>query len=114
MEGGKLLDNGQTGVIVVNHVMADLDGEHEEGAVPIPVRSMEGKTVLELILKQLLKHATHFHVQVSIIKCKTNQIGGVMVRVLASSALDRGFEHDRVKPKTVKLVCVASPLSTQH
>jgi hypothetical protein len=113
MEGGNLLDNGQTGVIVVNHVMEDLDGEHEEGAVPIPVRSMEGKTVLELILKQLLKDATHFHVQVSI-KCKTNQIGGVKVRVLASSALDRGFEHDRVKLKTVKLVCVASPLSTQH
>ena len=37
-----------------------------------------------------------------------------MVSVLASSAIDRGFEPDQVKPKTMKLVCVASPLSTQH
>ena len=33
-----------------------------------------------------------------------------MVSVLASSAVDRG----RIKPKTIKLVFVASPLSTQH
>ena len=38
-----------------------------------------------------------------------NRIGGVMVSMLASSAADRGFE-----PKTIKLVFVASPLSTQH
>ena len=36
-------------------------------------------------------------------------IGGVIVSVLASSAVDRGFE-----PQTFKLVFVASPLSTQH
>ena len=36
-----------------------------------------------------------------------------MVSVLASSAIDRGFEPDRVKSETIKLVCVASPLSTQ-
>jgi hypothetical protein len=42
------------------------------------------------------------------------QNGGVMVSVLASSAVECGFEPDRVKPKTIKLVCVASPLSTQH
>ena len=41
-------------------------------------------------------------------------IGGVMVSVLALSAVDRGFEPDRVKPKTIILVFVASPLSTHH
>jgi hypothetical protein len=42
-------------------------------------------------------------------------IGGVMVRVLASSAVDRGFEPRLVKPKTIKkLVFVAFPLITQH
>ena len=43
-----------------------------------------------------------------------NRIGGVMVSVLAKSAVDREFEPDRVKPKTIKLVCVASPLSTYN
>ena len=42
-----------------------------------------------------------------------NLFGGVMVSVLASSAVDRGFEPGRVKPKTMKLVFVASPLRTQ-
>ena len=37
-----------------------------------------------------------------------NRIGGVMVSVLASSAVDRGFESRSVKPKTIKLVVVAS------
>jgi hypothetical protein len=37
-----------------------------------------------------------------------------MVSVLASSAVDRGFDPDPVKPKTIKLVFVASPLSMQH
>ena len=64
MEGGNFLDFGQTGVIVVNHVMEDLDGEHEKGAVPTQVRSMAGTTVLEPIQKQLLKHATHLDVLV--------------------------------------------------
>ena len=41
-------------------------------------------------------------------------IGGVMVSVLTSSAVDRGLELYRVKPKTMKLVCVASSLSTRH
>ena len=41
-------------------------------------------------------------------------IVGVMVRVPASSAVDCGFEPVRVKPKTIKLVFVASPLSMQH
>ena len=50
--------------------------------------------------------SSHFH-EFYLIKKKC--IDGVMVSVLASSALDRGF-----KPKTIKLVFVASPLSTQH
>ena len=43
-----------------------------------------------------------------------NRIGGVIVSVLASSSVDRGFEPLRVNTKTIKLVFVASPLSTQH
>jgi len=43
-----------------------------------------------------------------------NYIGGVMVSLLASSAVDRGFERRSGKPTTIKLVFVASPLSTQH
>ena len=43
-----------------------------------------------------------------------NRIGGVMDSVLASSEVDRGFEPSQVKPKTMKSVCVASPLSTQQ
>ena len=38
-----------------------------------------------------------------------------VVSVLASSTIDYGFESPgRVKPKTIKLVFVASPLSIQH
>ena len=37
-----------------------------------------------------------------------------MVNVLAPSVVYRGFEPDRVKPKTIKLVFVASLLSTHH
>ena len=66
MEDGNLLDFGQTGVIVVNHVMEDLDGEHDKGTVPTQVQSMAGKTVLGPIQKQLLKHATHLLVLVSV------------------------------------------------
>jgi len=36
-----------------------------------------------------------------------------MVSVFSSSAVDSGFEP-RVKPKTIKLIYVASSLSTQH
>ena len=41
-------------------------------------------------------------------------IDGVMISVLALSVVDRGFDHNRVKRKTMQLVCVASPLSTQY
>jgi hypothetical protein len=40
--------------------------------------------------------------------------GGVMVSVLASSVVDHGFEPRSGKPKNMKLVFVASTLSTQH
>ena len=43
-----------------------------------------------------------------------NRIGGVMVSMLTSSAVGRGFESGRVIPKTIKLVFAASLLSTQH
>jgi hypothetical protein len=46
--------------------------------------------------------------------CIITSIGGIVVRVLVSSVVDRGFEPDQVKPKTIKLVFVASPLGTQH
>jgi hypothetical protein len=41
-----------------------------------------------------------------------NRIGGVMDSALVSSVVDRAFEPCRVKPKIIKLVFVASPLST--
>ena len=43
-------------------------------------------------------------------------MGDVMVRVLILSAVDRGFEprSGQTKEKTMKLVFVAPPLSTQH
>ena len=41
---------------------------------------------------------------------RTNRIDGVMVNVLASIAVIRGFELGRVKIKTIKLVSFDSPL----
>ena len=43
-----------------------------------------------------------------------NRISGIVVSVLASSAVDRGFEPGQVKPKTMKFVFVATPRSMQH
>ena len=43
-----------------------------------------------------------------------NRMDGVMVSVLAFSAIDLGFETDVVIPMIIKFVIVASPLSTQH
>jgi hypothetical protein len=57
-------------------------------------------------------HPLNVHVQmfdVLYIAHVKQSLGGVMVSVFASSAVDRGFE-----PKTIKLVFVATPLSTQH
>ena len=42
-----------------------------------------------------------------------NRLGGVMVRRLASSVVDRGFEPRSGQTKDYKMVFVASPLSTQ-
>ena len=44
---------------------------------------------------------------------KINRIGGVMVSVLASNAVDRGPGRSNLY-NTITLVFVASPLSTQH
>ena len=41
-----------------------------------------------------------------------NRIDGIIVSVLDSNTVDRGFEPRSVKPNTIKLVIVASPLST--
>ena len=41
-------------------------------------------------------------------------ISGVMVSVLATGVVDHGFEPRSVNPKSIKLVCVASPLSSQY
>jgi hypothetical protein len=50
-----------------------------------------------------------------IINCMLfNHISGIMVSLLASSVVDRGFEPWLVKPQTIKLVFVASALSTQQ
>ena len=38
----------------------------------------------------------------------------VMLRVLAPSAVDCGWEHALVKAKTIKLVFAASPLRMYH
>jgi hypothetical protein len=38
----------------------------------------------------------------------------VIVSVLAPGAVDHGLEPRSVKPKTIKLIIVASPLSMQH
>ena len=52
--------------------------------------------VHELLFKKRFRH-------------EYSRIGGVMVYQLASGMVDRGLE-----PKNMKLVSVASPLSTQH
>ena len=43
-----------------------------------------------------------------------NRIDSVMVSVLASSAINCGYELGLVKQKNIKLIFVASPLRTQH
>ena len=56
--------------------------------------------------------SSHFH-EFYLIKKK--RIGGVMVSVLASSVVDRGFKPWSGQTKDYKiLVFVASALSTQH
>ena len=43
-----------------------------------------------------------------------HHIGSVMVSVLTSCVVDVGFEPGRVKPKTIKLVFVASSLNMRR
>ena len=43
-----------------------------------------------------------------------NSIGGVMVSMLASSAVDRGVKPDQVKSMSINLVFVTSPLSIKE
>ena len=62
----------------------------------------------------LINHMAEKTLGCSPISKNTNRISGVMVSVLNSSAVDRGFESDQVQPQTIKMVFVASPLSTQH
>ena len=74
-------------------------------------------STLKCTKENMLKNQTNnkdIFVYFFIYKPLFNRIGGVIVSMLASNAVDRGFEPDRVKPKTIKLVFVASPLSTQH
>jgi hypothetical protein len=44
----------------------------------------------------------------------TNRIDGIMVSVLDSSGADCGIKTGGIKLKTIQLVFVAFPLSTQH
>jgi len=39
-------------------------------------------------------------------------MGGIIVSMLASIAVDRGFEPRSLHPKIIKLILVDSPLST--
>ena len=43
-----------------------------------------------------------------------NHIGGIMVGMLDTIGVDRGFETGRVKPKTIKLVFATYLQSTQY
>jgi hypothetical protein len=43
-----------------------------------------------------------------------NCISDIMVSILVSNAVHRGFKPDRVKPKTIKLVFTTSLLNMQH
>ena len=45
---------------------------------------------------------------------KKNRIGGVMVSILASTLVDRGFETRSGQTKDRKMIFLASPLSTHH
>jgi hypothetical protein len=45
---------------------------------------------------------------------RKNRIGGVMVSVLSSSAVNRGFEHGSVKAKTMQLVFVARSIKEKE
>ena len=62
------------------------------------------------------KCANHIPIfaNMALVQRSKNRIGGVMISVLSSSAVDRGFEYYGVKPKTINLVFVAFSLSMHH
>ena len=43
-----------------------------------------------------------------------NFIGGVIISMLASGVIDCGLGHGHFKPKIIKLIFAASPLSIQY
>jgi hypothetical protein len=73
---------------------------------------------LTVLLKEpilILCISSDRHIKLKKIDPSTNRIGGVMVSVLASRAIDRGFELRSGQAKDyIKLVSVASALRTQH
>jgi hypothetical protein len=44
----------------------------------------------------------------------TNRMGGVIVNVHVSGAMDRGFSNNLVKPNTMQLVFAVSTNNTQN
>jgi hypothetical protein len=58
---------------------------------------------------------TYTGIFISFLFIQQNRIGGVMVSVLTSSVVDRGFEPRSGQTKDYEInIFVASPLSTQH
>jgi hypothetical protein len=79
-------------------------------------RSVETHTKPILYIQYVKREQNNFRTSYMLFvyyKC-VNCIGGVMVSVLAASAYIMGPSPDRVKPKTIQLVFVPTPLSTQH
>lgn len=69
---------------------------------------------LTLSYRDSMLTLVHFFVLSDSFHC-INYIGGVMiVNVLASSAIDCGFELSWVESKTIKSIFVASPLRMHH
>ena len=69
---------------------------------------------MKTCLMCLINFNVLIHLKILTSLFQTNHIGGVMVSVLASSAVDRGFEPRSVKSKTIILVFIASSLSMQQ
>ena len=66
--------------------------------------------IIDIVVEDLLgfnAQKLNWHIKIMLTLTGPNRIGGVMISVISSSVVDRGFE-------TMKLVCVASLLSTQH
>ena len=59
-------------------------------------------SVNNMVMMRILKVCSDYF----FIPLSSNRISDAFLSVLASSAIDCGFEPDRVKPKTIKLVFV--------